>query len=147
MSFFPDLQHPLHLCEVKVGTDDSLEIIVRHAVGQRETPVIGRNGWDIMSHPTQIEPSKTFSISFRSYVAMTVRVEHFAMEDTNAEFEGKQFVRFKASRYLSYINGTSWGEEVHPGTSFHYGLYCLNQLIDIVSKEAPYVAFLGHTAR
>lgn len=146
MTFFSEMQHPLNLCDIKVGTDDTLELVVRHAVSQPNLAVVGRDGWEIMSYPTKVEPSHTFRISFRSYVAFNVRVEHFFAPEAEADFEGSQFVRFKKSRYLDYVNDTSYGEEVHPGRNFHYGIYCLNQLVDVITKEAPQVSFLGATA-
>lgn len=146
MAFFEELQRPLHLCGVNVGLDDTLELVVRHAVSQPGDSVIGRDGWDILSYPTKVEPSETFRISFRSYVTFSVRREHLFPPDADAEFEGAQFIRFKKSRYLEFVTNTSYGEDVHPGSNYHYGLYCLNQLVDVISKEAPYVAFLGKTA-
>ncbi len=146
MAFFEELQRPLHLCSVKVGLDDTLEIVVRHAVGQPGRSVFGRDGWDILSYPTKVEPTETYRISFHSYVTLSVSPEHFFPPDADAEFEGSQFVRFKKSRYLEFVTDTSYGEEVHPGSNYHYGVYCLNQHIDVVSKMAPHVAFLGRTA-
>lgn len=146
MAFFEELQHPLHLCRLNVGLDDTLELVVRHAVSQPGVSVIGRDGWDIMSYPTKVEPSETFRVTFRSYVTFSVSLEHFFPPEADAEFEGEQFRRFKKSQHLKFVKNTSLGEDVHPGSNYHYGLYCLNQLVDIISKEAPYVAFLGKTA-
>lgn len=146
VAFFAELQRPLHLCSVNVGLDDTLGLVVRYAVSQPGRSVIGRDGWDIMSYPTKVEPSETFRISFHSYVTFSVRVEHFFRPDVDAEFEGSQFVRFKKSRYLKFVSETSYGEDVHPGSNYHFGIYCLNQLVDVVSQEAPYVACLGKTA-
>jgi hypothetical protein len=146
VAFFEELQRPLHLCDLNVGLDDTLEIIVRHAVGKPGISVIGRDGWDIMSYPTRVEPSETFRISFNSYVTFSVRLEHLFPPDDDAEFEGFQFTRFKKSQYLEFVSKTSYGDDIHPGSIYHYGIYCLNQLIDVVSRESPSVAFLGQTA-
>jgi len=146
LAFFEELQRPLHLCRVNVGLDDTLELVVRHAVSQTARSVIGHDGWEIMSFPTKVEPSDTFSITFRSYTSFSIRLEHLFPPDANAEFEGTQFIRFKKSQYLEFVASTRYGEDAHHGSNYHYGLYCLNQLVDVVSKEAPYVAFLGKTA-
>jgi hypothetical protein len=63
--------------------------------------------------------------------------------EAGAGFGGSQFVRFNKSHCLDYVNDTSHGEEALPGRNFNYGIYCLNQLLNVIAKETPQVFFFG----
>lgn len=147
MAFVPQLQRALFLCSLKMIPEGGLEIIVRHSqvVEPPDSP-IGRDGWDVLSYPSEIKPSATYAIIFDSFLAYTVGHEGFIMPDEGAESEGKQFARFRRSRYLNQIEESCYGEDVHPGLRFHYGIYCLNQLIDVVTSDAPRITYVGETA-
>lgn len=148
MSFVSELQQTLFLCSLKMTPEGGIEVIVRHSCSN-DLPIspIGRDGWDVMSYPTESKPSATYSITFDSFIAYSVGHESFIKPDKCAVSEGMQFVRFRQSRYLRHIEESCYGEDVHSGMRFHYGIYCLNQLIDVVTNEAPRIAYVGETAQ
>ena len=148
MSFVPQLQQSLFLCSLKMIPEGGIEVIVRHSCSN-DLPAspIGRDGWDVLSYPTESKPSATYSIAFDSFIAYTVGNESFIKPEESAVSEGVQFARFRQSRYLRQIEETCYGEDVHSGTRFHYGIYCLNQLIDVVTNAAPRIAYIGETAQ
>jgi hypothetical protein len=62
-------------------------------------------------------------------------------------FEGTSFRRFQKSRLLKFIEQTAYSEDVRPSPLFHYGIYCLDDLVDVVAPTAPEIRFIGMTAR
>lgn len=143
MSFMPKLQLPLMLRKLNVTPEGPLEIVVCHAAGYvSPASPIGRDAWDVLSQPREIEPSALFSITFESYIAYSSGFEGVVTKDPEAVCEGVHFLRFRKSRYLRYIESI-YANDVYPGTRFHYGIYCHNQLIDIVSNEAPTITQFG----
>jgi hypothetical protein len=148
MSFVPELQHPLYLCSLNAQQGQTLEVVVRYAeANQSPASPIGRDGWDIMSYPSMAKPTATYLIRFNSFIAYMVGDESFMRPDEQAVCEGRQFARFRQSQYLRYIESVAYGQDVCPGMRFHYGIYCLNQLIDVVTGEAPIISYLGEAAR
>ena len=147
MAFIPQLQHPLFLCSLKMTPEGGLEIIVRHSCNNDPpSSPIGRTAWDVLSYPAEVKPSASYSIIFDSFIAYTVGHEHFVKPDESAVGDGMQFARFQQSRYLSQIEESCYGADVQSGMRFHYGIYCLNLLMDVVTSEAPRIAYIGETA-
>jgi hypothetical protein len=108
---------------------------------------IGRDGWDVMSYPEEAAISEKYSIHFDSIISYTVGHEVIVQADNEGEFEGAQFRRYKRSHYLQFIEDSSNGLiDVPPvgGAHYHYGIYCTNQLIEIITFKAPRIAFMGN---
>ncbi len=78
-------------------------------------------------------------IDFNSYVGYSVINESFAVWDDYEEFEGKAIRIYSKSRYLDFIGAWTIASEEYPGPFKHYGVSCLNHIVNIVSTEEPAV--------
>lgn len=78
-------------------------------------------------------------IDFESYIGYSILNESFTSRDNYEEFEGKAFRIYRKSRYLDFIKVGTFASEDYPGVFKHYGIVCLNHIIDIVSVSEPVV--------
>jgi hypothetical protein len=141
------LQKALHLVELRRGTRQELTIVVRHATGHLGKEVVGRQISDIMSDPIELADSDTFEIHFRRYFVYLVRDEAGFPPEKDSHFDGTQFRRYQKSRFLDFVTETSFSDDVRPHPLYHYGVYCLNDLIDVISPAPPVISYLGKTSR
>jgi hypothetical protein len=78
-------------------------------------------------------------VDFETYIGYSVLNESFTNLDDYEEFEGKAFRIYSKSRYLDYINVSTFASNDYPGPYKHYGIACLNHIIDIISTEEPII--------
>nr|WP_260871282.1 hypothetical protein [Paenibacillus sp. Y412MC10] len=78
-------------------------------------------------------------IDFEWYIGYSVRNESYTVWDDYEEFEGKIFRIYSKSRYLDFISTSTIATEEYPGPYKHYGISCLNHVIDIVSTTDPII--------
>lgn len=83
--------------------------------------------------------SPIIQIDFHTYIAYSIRNESFTSWDDYEEFEGKIFRIYKKSRYLDFISVGTFATEDFPGSFKHYGISCLDHIVDIVSISEPVV--------
>ncbi|KRE38177.1 hypothetical protein [Paenibacillus sp. Soil522] len=83
--------------------------------------------------------SPLIQIDFDTYIAYSIRNESFTSWDDYEEFEGKIFRIYKKSRYLDFISVGTYATEDFPGPFKHYGISCLDHIVDIVSASEPVV--------
>ena len=143
MSYFPELQCDLDLLSIEAREVADLVVTVAALPEVVPGPAPeGRLGTDVMSYPKFLRAGPRFEISFESVISYIVTDEtHYATDHTR-EGEGGTFCRFTRSKFLDFVEATSHGVEVHPGFRFHYGIYCLNTCIDVVSSKAPVIVCL-----
>lgn len=144
MSFVPELQINLTLVRVEMPYETDLRITVRKSVGDKKPEsAVGRSAWDVLSYPSISEPSPSYEIYFPDFITYCVTDENLYAGDPDSESEGIQFRRFKKSRFLEYVQSITYGPDIHPGSRFHYGIYCLNMCVDVIAVSAPTIRFLG----
>jgi hypothetical protein len=141
------LQKPLHLVELRQSKRQELTIVVRHAIANVRDDVVGRHVNDIMSDPITFTESETFEIHFRRYFAYLVRDESGFPPEKGALFDGAQFRRYKKSSFLDFVTKASFSEDIRPDPLYHYGIYCLNDLVDVISSAPPEINYIGKTSR
>jgi hypothetical protein len=82
---------------------------------------------------------KIFELYWPSYIAYSIRNESFCTRDAYEKFDGKLFVTYTRSRYLDFVTRATFADASHPGPFAHYGIFCLNHIIDVVSIDPPTV--------
>ncbi|WP_239617925.1 hypothetical protein [Cohnella mopanensis] len=108
--------------------------------GDPEPLIIGEKNFGD-SYPIKVdENSPLIQIDFQTYVAYSIRNESYTSWDDYEEFEGKIFRIYKKSRYLDFISVGTFASEDFPGPFMHYGISCLDHIIDIVSVSKPVVS-------
>ena len=90
------------------------------------------------------DDKEVYEIVFERYILYQVRNESFCSKDDYDIQQGKFFIVFDKSRLLDMlhtitdcqiaVNGDSY-----PGNWKHYGIYCQNHIIDIISHNEPVI--------
>lgn len=79
-------------------------------------------------------------MDFESYIAYSITNESFTSWDDYEIFDGKAFRIYTKSRYLDFIKEHTFAHQVcgdvYPHLT-HYGIVCLNHIVNIVSTTAP----------
>ncbi|OAB42335.1 hypothetical protein [Paenibacillus antarcticus] len=84
-------------------------------------------------------------IDFETYVGYSIRNESFTSWDDYEEFEGKIFRIYSKSRYLDFIKVSTFASEDYPGPFKHFGIACLNHVVDVVSVSEPIIKEVQRT--
>lgn len=82
---------------------------------------------------------KIFTLLWPSYVAYSFRNESYTTVDNYEVFEGKKIVKYSKSRYLDFVRDATFADDSYPGPMTHWGIFCLNHIIDVVSCHQPEV--------
>jgi|SRR5471030_1881548 len=82
---------------------------------------------------------KIFTLQWPNYVAYSVRNESYTTVDNYEVFEGKKIVKYSKSRYLDFVRDATFADDSYPGPMTHWGIFCLNHIIDVVSCHQPEV--------
>ena len=117
-------------CEGEIGFND----ITENGLGE------------ILHEATPIYPdeNEVFEIVFEHYILHQTRNESYCSFDDYEIKQGKYFVVFERSRLLDTLPMITdcqvlSGEGAYPGKWVHYGIYCQNHIIDIVSHNKPII--------
>jgi hypothetical protein len=137
----------LYLNELTEPSDNELRIVFAEAMTgeladpqtMADDPVLQKmlSGARAIVQTTE---SKVFELSWPTYVAYSVRNESFVSSDKYEEFEGRLLVKYSKSRYLDFVAAATFASSDHPGPLQHWGLCCLNHIVDVVAVGAPSIA-------
>jgi hypothetical protein len=134
---FRELQRDLHLVSVALRSKGALELVVRYVVANS-----GNAGGAVYT------PSDTYALIFKSYFAFYTRQEEFFPPDPYDISEGQGFRQFSQSRLLDFVRATAFSENFATRMSHqlnHFGVYCQEELVDVVAVQGPSLTYLGST--
>jgi hypothetical protein len=80
---------------------------------------------------------RLFEVRWMRCTTYMIRDEAYVAPDAYDQFNGRRFVLFSKSRLLDLTKASSIAELIGPVR--HWGIYCLNHVIDVVSNEDPIV--------
>lgn len=149
-----DFKHAPFLIKAEEIEDNCIRFIVSLACeGEKGSDTndmgIDRLG-EILSKATPIYPNKNemYEIVFEQYILYQTRNESYCSLD-NYEIEyGKHFILFERSRLLDILPMITDCQILsdgiaYPGEWKHYGIYCQNHIIDIISHDQPTIKKLN----
>jgi hypothetical protein len=139
-----DRHEYLYLTEIGEPEDNVLRLVIEEARAGGE-PGDMKIGDVTLSGARPIvsdEHCFAYEVVFGSYVAYSVRNESFVGQDESEEFTGRRFCVYSKSRFLDYIRAATFASDDYPGRLNHYGINCLNHIVDVVSVEEPRVDIL-----
>ena len=90
--------------------------------------------------PIREDHNNLYEIVFENYVFHMTRNESYTCWDDHEIRQGDYFILFDRSRLLDYLSHIVEIEIVnahHPEGYKHYGIYCQNHIVDIVSAIEP----------
>ncbi|WP_157201874.1 hypothetical protein [Massilia sp. Root335] len=80
---------------------------------------------------------RIFTVEWPDYVAYSIRNESYVTTDEYEVFEGRNFVKYTKSRYLDFVEQATFASDSYPGPMTHWGVFCLNHIVDVVSCSEP----------
>jgi hypothetical protein len=80
---------------------------------------------------------RIFVVDWSDYVAYSVRNESYVTTDDYEVFEGRNFVKYTRSRYLDFVEQATFASDSYPGPMTHWGIFCLNHIVDVISCSEP----------
>ena len=137
----------LFMHEIGEPIDNELRIVIHEAkagvagkrkVAEEQSEVLKK----ILEKAAPIEHGadcKIFELYWPSYVAYSVRNESYTTVDDYEKFEGRLIVKYTKSRYLDFVSKATFADSTFPGPLSHFGIFCLNHIIDVISTEEPHV--------
>lgn len=96
---------------------------------------------EVLKNTNEIFPdtSVIYHIIFNGYISYNVINESYTSWDDCEKFEcGNLFRIYTKSRYLDFISTTTIAMEIE-NKFVHYGICCLNNIIDIISTDEPII--------
>lgn len=84
-----------------------------------------------------------YKITFKSYVAYSVRNESFTISDDEETFAGNLFREYSVSKFLDYVVSSTVAVEEIVGAYKHYQLVCSNHIIDVATAYEPSIEIIG----
>ena len=105
-------------------------------------PIMGKHVTEIMKMPVEYEKYPHYSLHWKNYLLLLRREESPATDfSKNDLFEGQGVRRFTKSHFFNSIMKSMFSMEMlqipKPTTYVHWGLYCLNDIVDIVAHDEP----------
>ncbi|HZG51337.1 MAG TPA: hypothetical protein VEZ40_04300 [Pyrinomonadaceae bacterium] len=139
-----DQHEYLYLTDIGEPEDNVLRLVIEEARASGE-PEDMKIGDVTLAGARSIISDKycfAYEVVFGNYVAYSVRNESFVVQDESEEFEGRQFCVYTKSRFLDYVRVATFASDDYPGKLNHYGINCLNHIVDVISAKEPHIDIL-----
>jgi hypothetical protein len=117
--------------------------------GHRPLPrdIMGKHADEIAKTPIEYTAAPYLELIWERYFTFMVRDEGAAAFRKEEEFFGHSVRIFEKSWLLSVVPELSNGLHEIPGVREglkHFGVYALDQIVDVLAYEAPLIRDLGH---
>lgn len=133
----------LYLIGIGEPRDNRLRLVVQEARTGTPAPMPTQLGLPLASSYGRIVPNgRKFEILWDHYLAYGVRNESHVAIDPYEVRVGRIWVVYSKSRYLDYLALACHTHELcgHPLT--HWGVNCLNHIVDVVGPHHPRICLL-----
>lgn len=132
----------LYLTELEEPEDNVLRLVVTEArIADRDTPLGSIKPLGELSAGARPivadDRCAAYEITFEDYVAYAVVNESYTVADDTERFEGKLLRVYSESKFLTYVASATIASNDYGGPYTHYGIVCLNHIVEIVSHAPP----------
>lgn len=86
---------------------------------------------------------RIWEIHFDSYALFMERDESYTTYDYDEVRKGKTLIIFEKSKFLDDISRYGFADAMFPNALVHYGVYCEDHIIDVITNERPSVRRLS----
>jgi hypothetical protein len=138
----------IYLVEINEPRDNVLRLVISEAQ-ERETSEGLKIGNEVLSSVLSDakelvadESCNAYAILFQDYVAYSVRNESFVSVDESETWTGRLFQTYSRSHFLDYVRVATFASDDYPGKLGHYGINCLNHIVDVVSASQPIISLV-----
>jgi hypothetical protein len=138
----------LFLRELGEPEENSLRLVIEEAKASGPPEDFEAVPGKVIRGVRAIESDSTcraFELVWPSYVAYSVRNESFCTRDKEELWEGRLICLYSNSHFLDYVMRATFASEDYPGPLRHWGVNCLNHVVDVVSTEDPRMQLLELT--
>ena len=132
----------LYLTELTEPADNVLRLVVSEGREPQGAPRSTRPFGRLASQSRPIvadEMSASYEILFEQYIAYSVLNESFTVWDETEKFQGHLFRTYSESKFLAYVRAATIASAEYPGLFIHYGVVCLNHVVEVASTTPPRV--------
>jgi hypothetical protein len=134
----------LYVGGISEPRENDLRILLeeaRVAPSKADLPVVGPHStYGAIVHD---ETCRVFEVRFLPVVAYLVTNETYPNPDKDYDrFTGQKFRHYSRSRYLDFIRKSTVDFSDVWGPLRHWGIACLNNIIDVVSQKDPVIEIL-----
>lgn len=133
LEFGKDLKKTLFLISASECEDNSIRFVI----------ALGTHG-EVQNGATLVFPdmNELYEISFDNYILHQTRSESYASYDSCEIQKGSGLVVFEKSRLLDVLPVLTDCRKLADGSFYpekwtHYGLFCVNHVIDVISCREP----------
>ena len=140
----------IFLREIGEPEENSLRLVIEEAKSDGPHEDIEILPGKVISGTRAIESDATcraFELVWLSYVSYSVRNESFCTLDKEERWEGRLFCLYSKSHFLDYVAQATFASADYPGPLQHWGVNCLNHIVDVVSIAEPQVREIKHAER
>lgn len=144
-----NLKHAPFLMKTEENEDNCIRFRISFACEEERNSdnLTGIQSLDeILHNAIPICPNKNeiYEILFEQYILYQIRNESYCSRDDFEIKQGKYFIIFKKSRLLAVLPVITDCQILSDGTAYpgnwkHYGIYCQNHMIDIISHHEPII--------
>lgn len=130
----------LYLVDIREPDINVLRIVIDEApAGESETRTLEIDETDLSEYKPIVSDvdCRRYEIIFRSYIAYAVRNESYVVMDQSEVFTGRLFNVYSQSLFLDYVRAATIASSDYPGPFVHYGMNCLNHIVDVISLDEP----------
>lgn len=134
----------LYLTDIGEPEENILKLVVEEAKVSEDIEHI-KIGETVITDCSPIVSDDTchvYEIIFKSYIAYTVLNESYVGFEESAIRTGGLFCVYAKSAFLEYIRNATFASEDYPGKFTHYGINCLDHIVEVVSVDEPEIAIL-----
>src|SRR5665213_378142 len=126
----------IYLREIGEPVDNTLRIVIEEAKADgppKDCEVVPGKVVSGLRDIKTDENCQAFEIVWPSYVAYSVRNESFCMIDKLEVSDGRLFCLYSKSHFLDFVARATFASTDYPGPLRHWGINCLNHILDVVS--------------
>ncbi|MBN2312964.1 MAG: hypothetical protein JXM79_03475 [Sedimentisphaerales bacterium] len=132
----------LDLVEISEPEPLTLQIVVAQAEIIGPPRDIEIDEGEVLENACEIKTTQDcllYRIFFDSFIVYTVLNESYDFADKSAEYSGHLFRTYSKSWYLKYTENHTLASNDYPGPYKHYGIICLDLIIDVTSCSEPVI--------
>lgn len=85
------------------------------------------------------DASRRFEIVWGTLISYAVRNESYCTWDKDEEWTGNVFRTYTRSKFLDFVSAGTFASADYPGPFVHYGIICLDHIIDVASEHPPII--------
>jgi hypothetical protein len=126
--------------------ENALRLVLQEAEKSSEI-VSHKIGGTIIENLHSVEPterSRTFELTWKQYIAYSVRNESFAAPDDESEVRasGRLFRTYSKSHFLDFVSHSTIASDQYPGPYTHVCIVSECHVIDVISTQTPEIQIL-----